>query len=559
MRRWQDLPIIAVLMGYAATGSVYAQEYFDTDRLWQEQRHAVVAIRVVGRDALGRPKVVPGTGVFIRPNAVLTAKHVIGREEDWYRDGGIGPPDRRIEVWGLDDHDRKQKIGETTRDRPASQADLTLVTLAEKGYGVAAMRNAALGDKLYSFGMLAWSNSDQLTPRTFKRLPNSSGNGDTLIIDYRSLPGDSGSPIFDADGFVVGLLSWEGHDPATSLAEPIYLAIPILPPLGPDVASPKPPPKLPDPWQTIDHARLETLTEEVAAVASRRVPYPDDFVVSGEKYWSDQALLARRIVFEPGAQLVFADSAAESSLLVVAAEEIVSLSLDQPGIVTWESAAPPDPVDRGNAASGAPGKSDGDNGQLGAAGEPGLDGPSGRNAPHLSVLAKDVKGALIVDLSGQLGGRGGTGQTGGRGGDGAAGQRASQSAFDCKRGPGDGGRGGDGGIGGKGGKGGTGGGGGMLTFLTDEPQAAQIASRIVVRLVGGPGGQGGEGGRGGDPGAGGRRGAPASPYCKDDGKDGPRGRNGDSGQPGSPGNSGNPGTAELGTLSTSQIIHLVSR
>ena len=559
MRHLHARIIVAMLLGCVTYSSADAQQAIDMDKLWREQRHAVASIRVVGRDPLGKPKVVPGTGVFVRPNAVLTAKHVIGRDEEWYQDAGIGPPDRRIEIWGLDDHDRKQKIGETTRARAAPESDLALVTIAETGYSVAALRNTALGNTLQPFGMLSWATGDQLIPHVFDRLPTDFGNGDTILLAYKSVPGDSGSPIFDANGFVVALLSWEGHDPATSLAEPIYLATPILPPAGPAAGNPLPPAKLPDPWQAVDHARSEALVAEAEAVVSRRVPYPGDFVVSGEKRWSDQALLARRIVFEPGSQLVFADSAAKNVPLVIVAEEIVSLSLDQPGIVSWESAAPADPPDRGNAASGGSGSSEGENGKSGAPGRDGLNGVDGAIAPRLSLLAKDIKGALIVDLSGQRGGKGGPGQTGGNGGDGAAGRRASQSAFDCKRGAGDGGRGGNGGNGGNGGRGGAGGSGGTLTLLTSNAQAAQITSQIVLRLIGGEGGQEGEGGKGGDAGAGGKRGAPALPYCRDDGNDGSPGNAGRRGAAGSAGIAGKSGSAELGTLSGDDIVRLVSR
>ena len=105
---------------------------------------------------------------------------------------------------------------------------------------------------------------------------------------------------------------------------------------------------------------------------------------------------------------------------------------------------------------------EGDNGGSGAPGGAGVAGDDGAAAGKVVLRIGEVsgKGRLIVDLSGQGGGKG---QDGGQGGDGGNGRNGSARVCGGDE-PQDGGDGGWGGIGGQGGQGGRGGNGGIVVY-----------------------------------------------------------------------------------------------
>lgn len=152
------------------------------------------------------------------------------------------------------------------------------------------------------------------------------------------------------------------------------------------------------------------------------------------------------------------------------------------------------------------------NGVVGRNGTRGLDGTSGTNL-FLYVDSINVKGSLLIDLSG------GNGADGGNGGGGGGG---SPGTMHCN--------GGNGGDGGNGGGGGNGGRGGTLTLGGNGvlQMRSLIGESLIVYNKGGSFGYGGVSGFGGAAGL------------------GPERRHGKSGAPGSDGAHGRP--ADNGTI-----------
>ncbi|WP_162917508.1 hypothetical protein [Dongia deserti] len=197
---------------------------------------------------------------------------------------------------------------------------------------------------------------------------------------------------------------------------------------------------------------------------------------------------------------------------------------------------PPKPGEPNQAARGADGMNDGDRGGNGAPGGSGVVGDDGAAAGKVVLRIGEIaaKGRLIVDVSGQGGGKG---QDGGQGGDGGNGRNGRARVCGGDE-PQDGGDGGWGGIGGQGGPGGRGGNGGIVVY--SEALAPLFMSKhFVVTTTAGAGGAGGNPGEAGNPGKGGLGGAGII-GCGTGGVDGAPGRRTTGAQPGS---AGAPGTA----------------
>ena len=251
-----------------------------------------------------------------------------------------------------------------------------------------------------------------------------------------------------------------------------------------------------------------------------------DYTVTGNQRFDGFFLKADRLIFKPGAKLVFSRQALQNRrTFYIVARQIVMESDASPGTITWENSSD-DTVSNvaGQAGTGA---------HPGGGGLPGVAGNEGRvgdSAPSLYLAVLSVPGSgPIVDLQGQVGGRGGQGQKGGSGGAGAAGPNASQTLVGCRHGAGNGGAGGAGGSGGVGGLPGRGGSGGAFTLLTTQDSIVSLATRTRVLVAGGAAGAPGAGGPGGDGGPGGPGGADARPFCQGAGSQGPNGSPGTQG------------------------------
>lgn len=267
----------------------------------------------------------------------------------------------------------------------------------------------------------------------------------------------------------------------------------------------------------------------------------NEFTVSGDRLYNSTVLAAKKIVFKPGARLIFSASAvSDRKDVFIFAEEIISEDNENPGLITWEKTVPTTQPPQGSGSSGPDnGARESARGGDGAAGPVGLNGLQGSPAPSVTILARGLRSVVRADFAGGGGGNGGAGGVGGRGGGGGYGTPASQSAVDCRRGGGDGGAGGNGGAGGAGGAGGPGGNGGSITLIVDDANIPTSTRFLVTSSSGGPGGSAGPGGIGGAGGSGGPGGTDARPYCGG-GNGGPGGSNGPSGGVGVP-NPGLPG------------------
>jgi hypothetical protein len=192
------------------------------------------------------------------------------------------------------------------------------------------------------------------------------------------------------------------------------------------------------------------------------------------------------------------------------------------------------------APRGPDGAKDGDAGGSGAPGKSGATGDDGATAGKLVLRIGAVSGdgRLIVDLSGQGGGKG---QRGGQGGDGGNGRNGREQSCGADDGRANGGDGGWGGIGGQGGQGGRGGSGGIVVY--SEAMSPLIASRhLLIDTAAGRPGAGGDPGEAGNPGSGGIGGAGVM-GCGNAGADGAQGGRTSGALPGSAGQPGGAGTA----------------
>jgi hypothetical protein len=179
----------------------------------------------------------------------------------------------------------------------------------------------------------------------------------------------------------------------------------------------------------------------------------------------------------------------------------------------------------------------------------GAKGAPGRGGGRVRIfVAERVDGVPVIQLAGEVGGRGESGLQGVTGAKGPRGHHARERRGFCRRGPGRGGPGGMGGRGGRAGDGGEGGPGGVLevVFYNQAPQPEVISGFQALGGPGGPPGLPGPGGLGGPGGDGG----PTNNACG--GKAG-RGEVGPLGPTGAPGRQGGRGREGSGSVRTERL------
>lgn len=320
------------------------------------------------------------------------------------------------------------------------------------------------------------------------------------------------------------------------------------------------PVELPAGAKALQGAEVQSVAQDIKQSGTSAIT-PGDFIVEGEKRFNGWFLSAERIVFKPGARLIFTKSALEARPnFFILAKEIVAEDQENPGTITWERLPVVAAPDSGAATAGVDNStSENTAGGAGSAGATGNSGINGRDAPGLTLTTLSVKNALLVDMQGQAGGSGGKGQTGGRGGGGGYGNPASQNAYKCTRGASAGAAGGPGGEGGKGGPSGGGGRGGTFTLITSPENVAAATRLLRVNVAGGTSGT--SSGVGGDPGAGGSGGpggAGKNPHCKGSGP-GSSGPAGKRGTPGDQGPAGSIGDYFVGELDPTSVTELLTK
>jgi hypothetical protein len=200
------LGIMLAVLGLSAHGSGYVPTST------AEQR-AALAMR---KEFKGVCRVNNGSGVFIAPNAVLTAKHLFTQAKS----------QRSVSLDG-----RKLKVAAVHKKM---WADLAVVILSEPVLDVVPTPiyrgNNELGMTVWKVGYDDWRPPGDLRPRTFPRVFTNdiskvsekylfykfdmSGSGHTEFEGVNG-PGDSGGPLYanvDGTWFVVGVTSISGMD-----------------------------------------------------------------------------------------------------------------------------------------------------------------------------------------------------------------------------------------------------------------------------------------------------------------------------------------------------------
>jgi len=137
-----------------------------------------------------------GSGVFVTEDLVLTANHVVGNEENF-----------TIVLWNT-----IRVYGKTfIRD---VDSDLALVKIDAGAVKFLEIRRLSfdaypkIGDRVFVIGspfMFANTMSTGIVSRLSTRLDNSPWICELFLVDYKTAPGYSGSPVFDANGRVVGI------------------------------------------------------------------------------------------------------------------------------------------------------------------------------------------------------------------------------------------------------------------------------------------------------------------------------------------------------------------
>ena len=114
--------------------------------------------------------------------------------------------------------------------------------------------------------------------------------------------------------------------------------------------------------------------------------------------WDSWYLGADRLIFEPGARLIFSRTAlSKRQSVFIGANSIVTNDDDAPGTITWESYTPsPEPDAAGEAASGR------DNGSAGVAGNPGNPGQGSAAAPELTLFVAAIPNVgPVIEFAGR--------------------------------------------------------------------------------------------------------------------------------------------------------------
>jgi hypothetical protein len=202
-----------IIVLLSACGLVYAEgawaQAIDKGKIWDDNRGAVVQIRAFGTGADGSQKAIDaGTGTFVSPEGyILTALHVVGKDEDWSKVGPDQTPDRHVQVTLLDHGGSPHVISQNAYVKVIPGIDLALLRVDGHCFQYAKLAPQRPGG-FPTLVAIVWG-ADTVPHPTSTDLTETdvARSGDKLTVDrIAAVGGYSGSPLFNAAGEIVGVL-----------------------------------------------------------------------------------------------------------------------------------------------------------------------------------------------------------------------------------------------------------------------------------------------------------------------------------------------------------------
>lgn len=180
----------------------------DRGAVLKRYRTALVTIKVMGRNADGRVAVPRlGTGVVVGTDGlILTAKHVVGEDWEWNETAqGTKLLDRKVLVTGLDADGAERPLGEASVETEPGQ-DLALLLVNPRTPQAAPLSAAVPADNASVVALLGKPGGVP-QPATAELVPTHRAlYGSKLTVCLSVEDGDSGSPLFNADFLLVGVV-----------------------------------------------------------------------------------------------------------------------------------------------------------------------------------------------------------------------------------------------------------------------------------------------------------------------------------------------------------------